>query len=120
MAILLFKLTQVPEDETQEIRQLLAENDIHFYETDAGFWRVGLDAIWLADGQQEEQARLLIADYQQARTASQRENYAQLCARGAAPSLLQKVVQQPFRCAGILLAVLFVLGLTLVPFLLLG
>ena len=120
MAILLFKLTQVPDDEAQEIRQLLGENEIHFYETDAGFWRVGLDAVWLADSTQEEQARALIADYQQVRTASQRENYAHLCAQGEAPSLLQKIAHQPLRFVGVILAVLFVLGLTLVPFIMLN
>ena len=59
MARLLFKLAQVPDDEAQEIRTLLNDHQITYYETDAGFFRVGLDAIWLADGTQEERAREL-------------------------------------------------------------
>lgn len=119
MATLLFKLTHVPEEEAQDIRNLLSENEIRFYETDAGFWRVGLDAIWLADKSQWEQARELIRVYQVDRTAMQKQNYAELVEQGQAPGLWQKFRAQPVRFVGFVLAILFVLGLTLIPFLML-
>ena len=43
MAMLLFKLNNVPDDEAMDVRQLLDDNGIHYYETDAGRWRVGVD-----------------------------------------------------------------------------
>lgn len=119
MARLLFKLAQVPADEAQEIRALLTENQIHFYETDAGFFRVGLDAIWLADNTQEEHARELIRRYQQARTAQQQATYAELVEAGQVPSVWQHFCAQPIRFLLLVCAIIFVAALTLVPFLML-
>lgn len=119
MARLLFKLAQVPDDEAQEIRALLDEHQIQYYETDAGFFRVGLDAIWLADGAQEEHARELIREYQAERVIRQRQNYAQLVEAGQAPGVWQHFCAQPIRFIASALAIVFVAGLTLIPFVML-
>lgn len=119
MARLLFKLTQVPDDEAQEIRALLDEHQIQYYETDAGFFRVGLDAIWLADGTQEEQARELIREYQAERAVRQQQNYAQLVEAGQVPSVWQHFCAQPIRFIAVALGIMFVAGLTLIPFVML-
>jgi hypothetical protein len=119
MARLLFKLAQVPDDEASEIRALLDEHQIHYYETDAGFFRVGLDAIWLADNTQEEQARELIRVYQAERFVRQQQNYAQLVDAGQVPSVWQHFCAQPIRFIAVALAIIFVAGLTLVPFVML-
>lgn len=119
MARLLFKLSNVPEDEAQDIRDLLNNHDIHFYETNAGFWRVGLDAIWLADGTQEEGARELIRIYQAERVVRQQENYAQLVEAGQVPSVWQRFCAQPIRFMALVVAIIFVAGLTVVPFVML-
>jgi hypothetical protein len=119
MARLLFKLSQVPADEAQDIRDLLDANDIRYYETDAGFFRVGLDAIWLSDTAQEIQARELIRHYQEARTAQQQASYAQLAEAGQAPTLWQNFCAQPVRFLLLVCAIIFVAGITLVPFLML-
>lgn len=116
MARLLFKLAQVPDDEAQEIRALLDEQQINYYETDAGFFRVGLDAIWLADGTQEERARELIRAYQAERAIRQQQNYAQLVEAGQAPSMWQHFCAQPLRFMALVIAIIFVAGLTLLPF----
>lgn len=119
MARLLFKLAQVPADEAADIRNLLDENGIRYYETDAGFFRVGLDAIWLADNSQEEQARALIRTYQHQRAAQQQATYAQLVEAGQVPTLWQHFCAQPVRFTLLVCAIIFVAGLTLVPFLML-
>lgn len=116
MARLLFKLANVPDDEAEDIRALLSEHEIAFYETDAGFWRVGLDAIWLADNYQEAQARQLITDYQQRRSAAHRQNLAQLATEGTMPGFAQMLAQHPLRVLGATLAIVFVLVLSLLPF----
>ncbi|HSX50280.1 MAG TPA: DUF6164 family protein [Cellvibrio sp.] len=119
MARLLFKLAQVPVDEAQEIRALLDEHQIRYYETDAGFFRVGLDAIWLSDNAQEERARELIREYQVARALQQQQNYAQLVEAGQVPSLWQHFCANPIRVIAALVAIVFVAALTLVPFVML-
>lgn len=119
MARLLFKLAQVPDDEAHEIRALLDEHQIHYYETDAGLFRVGLDAIWLADGTQEERARELIREYQAERAVRQQQNYAQLVEAGQVPSVWQYFCAQPIRFIAVALAIMFVAGLTLIPFVML-
>ncbi len=119
MARLLFKLAQVPDDEAQDIRALLDEHQISYYETDAGFFRVGLDAIWLADGMQEERARELIRGYQAERAVRQQQNYAQLVEAGQVPSVWQHFCAQPIRFVAVALAIIFVASLTLIPFVML-
>ncbi len=120
MARLLFKLAQVPDDEAHEIRELLNRENIRFYETDAGFFRVGLDAIWLADEEQEVHARELLLAYQQERNQRQQENYARLVEAGQVPSVWQHFCAQPVRFAAFVVAIIFVAGLTLLPFVMLA
>ena len=119
MARLLFKLAQVPDDEAADIRALLHEHQIHYYETDAGFFRVGLDAIWLRDGSQEERARELIKVYQAERVIRQQQNYAQLVEAGQVPSVWQLFCAQPIRFIASTIAIVFVVVLTLIPFVML-
>ena len=42
MSKLLFRLRNVPDDEAEEVRQLLEEHGIETYETDAGNWGISL------------------------------------------------------------------------------
>ncbi len=119
MARLLFKLAQVPADEAADIRALLDEHQIRYYETDAGFFRVGLDAIWLSNGDQEEQARELIRNYQAERVVRQQQNYAELVEAGQVPSVWQHFCAQPIRFIASAIAIVFVAGLTLLPFVML-
>lgn len=116
MAILLFRLNNVPDDEAHEVRQLLQENTINFYETDAGFWRVGVDAIWLPDNTQEDFARALLKQYQQERTSSQQQEYAEREAKGEVFSVWQKLMAHPIRFLAMLIAIIFILALSTVPF----
>lgn len=116
MAALLFKLTNVPEDEAEDIRTLLADNNILFYETHAGFFRMGLDAIWLHDSTQMDLAKQLLQGYQQKRYQSQREVFTQLQEKGEVETQWQRIKHHPFRFVAAIIAVAFVLVLSLVPF----
>jgi hypothetical protein len=64
MAVIIFRLKDVPEDEADEVRELLRANHLDFYETSAGKWGISIAAIWLKDDSQKERARALIDDYQ--------------------------------------------------------
>ena len=116
MTILLFKLKDVPDDEAADVRDLLTDNDIYFYETHAGFWRWGIDALWLPDDTHVERARELIRAYQSERTANQQKIYAELVEQGQAPTLWQNFLLSPLRFIVLIIAVFFVLTLTLAPF----
>ena len=116
MGVLLFKLQNVPDDEAADVRDLLADNNIYFYETHAGFWRLGVDGLWLPDKSQLEHARALIKTYQDERTATQKKVYAELVEQGEAPTLWKNFLLSPLRFVLLFIAVFFVLTLTLAPF----
>ena len=117
MAQLLFKLHQVPEDEAEEVRHLLSEHAIATYETQAGFWGLGVAAIWLVNVEQLEFAKGLLADYQSERLARQQALKAEQLARGEIPpTFWQRLMRQPVRVSLMFLAVAFVLGLSILPF----
>jgi hypothetical protein len=69
MATLLVNLRNVPEDEIEEVRQVLAAHQIDFYETPPGRWGISAGGIWIRDDDQLEQARRLMVDYQEQRRA---------------------------------------------------
>lgn len=116
MATLLFRLNDVPEDEAEDVRQLLTDKGLNFYETHAGFFGLGLAAIWLNDDSQLPLARAIIDEYQSHRAIIQRQHYEALRASGELPGFGRLILQHPFRFAGIVLLVVFVLLLTLLPF----
>jgi hypothetical protein len=119
MAYLLFKLNNVPDDEATDIRELLTAQDIYFYETHAGMWRLGVEAIWLPDNTHAERAVELIGAYQLERSARQQKSYADLLHSGQVPTLWQNFCASPLRFVLLIIAVVFVLGITLVPFIML-
>jgi len=47
MSKILFRLNGVSDDEAEEVRELLASNNIDFYETSPGNWGVSMPAIGL-------------------------------------------------------------------------
>lgn len=77
MSILLFSLRGVPDDEADEVRELLTEQDIDFYETPAGNWGVSMPALWLRNDDELIKAQSLLNTYQQQRAITQRELYLQ-------------------------------------------
>jgi hypothetical protein len=95
MAILLFSLRGVPEDEAHEVRELLAEHQIDFYETFAGNWGISMPALWLRDAYELEKARQLLDAYQHQRYAEQHEIYLQLKRTGRHKTLLQAFTEKP-------------------------
>lgn len=120
MAKLLFKLNGVPQDEAEDIRSLLEENHIDFYETSAGRWGISLAAIWLNDESQLPRAVELIDRYQQERFRRAREEYERLKAAGKLETLIDRFRSDPIRFLLYIVAILAVLYLSSLPFILLG
>lgn len=67
MAVRLINLRHVPDDEADEVREVLQAHQIDFYETPPGRWGISAGGIWLRDKSQLPQARQLMADYQKQR-----------------------------------------------------
>lgn len=69
MATLLVNLRNVPDDEVDEVRHVLTAHLIDFYETPPGRWGISAGGIWVRDDSQLEEARRLMAEYQEQRRA---------------------------------------------------
>ncbi|WP_447554969.1 DUF6164 family protein [Vreelandella sp. EE22] len=116
MAHLLFRLRHVTDEEAMEVRALLDANGFETYETQAGVFRLGVDAIWLRHDAEREAAEAVLAEYQQARQASERRAHEEALARGEAPTLWRRFMAHPLQVALTIVAVLLIALLTLWPF----
>ncbi len=119
MSVMLFKLRGVEDDEAEEIRALLTEHEIDFYETTNGRWGLGFAAVWLHDDAQLAQASALIEAYQQQRYLQARETYQQLCLEGKQQTMWKTIKERPIQVLLVFLAVAFIGMFVLSPFLLL-
>ena len=117
MPHLLFKLNGVPEDELIDVRRLLDENNINYYETDAGRFGISLAAIWISDDGEIERATELVNNYQQQRYQQARELYEQQQRDGTAETFLQRAICSPFKTLILIAAILAVLYFSIMPFL---
>ena len=75
MAVLIFNLRHVPDDEAQDVRELLLDNNIEFHESSAGILGMSVPGLWVVNEEQVEEARQLIDEYQQLRQKRVREEY---------------------------------------------
>ncbi len=117
MSVPLIRLRGALDDETEELRALLAAHDIDFYETPAGNWGISMPAIWLRDEAQLDAARRLVEDYQRQRAERAREEYARLRREGRHRTLLHVAREHPLRFMGFVALAAFVVYLSTVPFL---
>jgi len=116
MSALLFKLRNVPDDEAEEIRELMQKHGIDIYETSAGNWGISMPAIWVQNDESLPEAKQLLAQYQQTRAINARKAYNEDRRLGNTPGFIQKVSERPFAIAGIILFCLFVIYAMTSPF----
>ena len=117
MAVQIFNLRGVPDDEAEDIRQLLVTHHIEHYETPAGMWGMSSPALWITDDEQREQVKELIAQYQQQRALSARQLYETQKAQGQHLTLWGLVKVHPLRYVAALLAIAFIVFVSVGPFL---
>ena len=120
MAKQLFILRGVPDDEADEIRALLTEREIGFYETPAGSWGMSMPALWLNDESQFEQAKQLLDEYQQKRQQQARTEYQSLRQQGRHRTMFDLFKEQPLRYLLYLLFAAALIYISVNPFLKLG
>ena len=97
MSRLLIKLRHAPEDEILEIRSLLQEHRIDFYETQAGPWGISAPGIWLNDEHQYDRAKALMDDYQENRFREKHAEYEKLRRAGQHRTFQQNLLDRPLQ-----------------------
>ncbi|MFC1684305.1 DUF6164 family protein [Pseudomonadota bacterium] len=120
MAIMLFKLRGVPDDEAEDIREILKGSAIDYYETPPSRWGVSMEAIWLQDEGQLEQARALIDEYQQERTRRVKEEYSRLKQEGKVVTLFEHIKENPLLFLLSVVMIAFIVYVSIMPFLEVG
>jgi len=115
----IFRLRNVPDDEAEEIRRLLSEHDIEFYETPGGNWGISMPALWLNDDNEHkaEEAKALIDQYQKERVVRIRREYEELKQQGRHRRLRDVFRERPLELIFYLLIAALILYLSTKPFL---
>ncbi len=120
MAKLIFKLKSVSQDEAEDIKNLLTENKLDFYESPAGNWEISMHALWLRDESQYPQAKQLIEEYQVKRSQRIRLEKQQKIDQGEYETFIQRLINKPFQFLITLAIIIFILYFSIVPFLEMG
>ena len=120
MSVILFKLKHVPDDEADEVRELLAKNSINYYETSAGKWGISMPAIWLSDEAQFGRARSLIEECQRERVRRVQEQYKKLEREGKIETIVDRIKQKPIQFIFYVAIILFVVYVSIKPFIDIG
>lgn len=117
MARQLMNLRHVPDDEADDVRDLLARNGIDFYETPPHRWGLSMGAIWLRDDDQHQEAKDLLEIYQQQRLEKARAEHREQLRDGTADTLLRRFRREPLRFILYLALVGVILYFSIKPFL---
>ena len=116
MSKLLIKLRHAPEDEIHEIRSLLREHHIAFYETQAGAWGVSAPGMWLKSEHHYDRAKALLDEYEERRFREKRAEYQSLRRAGQHRTFLQNLQENPFQIVLYSLVAGLILYLSISPF----
>ena len=116
MSRLLIKLRHAPDDEIQEIRSLLRDHRIDFYETQPGPWGISSPGIWLNDEDQYDRAKALMDDYQENRFREKRAEYEKLRRAGQQRTFLRNLLENPVQVILYSLIVVLILYFSISPF----
>ncbi|PCH63258.1 MAG: hypothetical protein COC09_06425 [Gammaproteobacteria bacterium] len=117
MSVRLLNLRPVPEDEAEEIRQLLTEKGFDFYETPAGRWGISSPGLWLRDQDRLSEAKAALESYQQERCQRVRAEYEELRQSGLHRTWADVIFESPLRLIFYVLVIGFILYLSIIPFL---
>lgn len=120
MAKLLMNLRHVPQDETDEVRALLDEQRIDYYETKANRWGLSSACLWLRNDAEYPRARSLLDAYQKERAQRMRAEHEERRRRGEADTWLTRLMENPLRFAIYVVAIVGMIYVALLPVLILN
>ena len=116
MSRLLMNLRHVPADEADEVRALLEEHGIPYYETPPNRWGVSMGGIWLSDGDDYVRARELLDAYQAERRERARAEQAERRAAGTHDTFAAILRRKPLQVALYIAIVAVLLYFSIRPF----
>lgn len=116
MSVLIFRLNGVGDNEAQDVRELFDNNNISYYETNAGRWGISVAALWLNDKTQLEDAKALLAHYQQQRLLRIQSADDDDPEYGKPLSFTQRLVRAPLQYLLLIAAILAILYISIIPF----
>lgn len=115
----LLNLRHVPDDEADEVRAMLDEYHIAYYETPPGFMGIFAGAIYVKEDAAFDRAKGLMAKYQSQRQAKARLEYEAALRDGTAETFRSTFRAEPARVVLTIIAIILLIGLMAVPALLL-
>lgn len=116
----LMNLRHVPDDEADEIRALFEEHEVRYYETPPSRWGISMGGFWVHDETEAARAKALLAEYQRQRFESQHQAYEQSLARGEIGGIGSMFRRYPARTLAACLAIVVIVGISLLPFIRMG
>lgn len=119
MAKLLLNLRNVPDDEADDVRALLDDHEIAYYETSPGFWNISLGGIWVREDAAFAEAKRVMAEYQAQRAARVRAENEAARRDGTAGTFMTVLRNEPLRVLSAVLGIIFAIALVALPALLL-
>jgi hypothetical protein len=117
VAKIFFRLRHVPDDEADEVRQMLDDHSIPWFETSAGRWGISFPAIWLKDDRDQVRARELLDACQQQRVEKIRSEEAERRQRGEHSTVMSQFIQRPVRTVLAVLFIAVIIYFSVTPFL---
>ena len=115
MSKLLMNLRNVPDDELADVRAMLDEHRIAYYETKPSRWGISFGGVWVAEASDFAEAKRLMAVYQAGRQQRARDEYDAARRAGTAETFWTVLRQDPARVALTVLGILFMLALLALP-----
>ena len=115
MSRLLLNLRHVPDDEIDDVREMLDQNAIGYYQTQPSRWGMSYGGIWISNDDDMPQARRLMADYQGKRQSRVRAELEAARRDGSAETFMDVVREQPLRVLLTAVAVIVLLALVALP-----
>lgn len=115
MSKLLLNLRHVPDDEADDVREMLGQAGIAFYETKPSAWGISAGGIFVTDDTEMPEARRLMALYQDQRRTRARAEYAAAQRDGTADTFWTVLRDEPGRVALVALGIAFLLALVALP-----
>lgn len=120
MAKLLLNLRMVLEDEIEDVRSMLEEHRIEYYQTEPSRWGISYGGIWLRHNEDLPEAKRLMAAYQEARRTRVRAEHEASLRAGTAETFADVWRENPGRVVLNVIAIIVLLGLVALPVFLLS
>ncbi len=114
--MLLLSFRYAPADEIEQVRALLVDNQIDFYEVPPSFMGFNPGGIWLRNKAQQKEASALLHQYQQHRAEQARQDWNLQKQQGTHLTQWQMIKAHPFRFILTCIGITLLLGLMTIPF----